>query len=55
MKRTLLGSGIVGMIALSSVCSRAPVVEFPEPTDRIVLVEFFTELRFLRARGASAH
>ena len=26
-----------------SVCSEAPVIEFPEPTDRVVLAELFTE------------
>ncbi|MBN2619987.1 hypothetical protein JXB22_02765 [candidate division WOR-3 bacterium] len=44
MKTLRLGLIITGVIVLSSsVCSKAPVVEFPEPTDRIVLVEFFTE------------
>lgn len=34
---------VASLIMLGSVCSRAPVVEFPEPTDRFVIVEFFTE------------
>ncbi len=25
------------------ICSEAPVIEFPEPTNRVVLAEFFTE------------
>ncbi len=28
---------------LLSICSEAPEIEFPEPTDRIVLAEHFTE------------
>jgi hypothetical protein len=43
MKKLCLGLSIAGVIVFSSMCSKAPIVEFPEPTDRIVLVEFFTE------------
>ena len=31
------------MFVLMSACSKAPEVFFPEPTDRVVLAELFTE------------
>lgn len=33
-----------GILALGLVvCSKAPTVDFPEPTNRVVLAEFMTE------------
>jgi len=31
------------ILTLSIFCSEAPLVDFPEPTDRVVLAESFTQ------------
>gem|GEM_PF-2489610 len=43
MKIIILSTIFVVLIAGISVCSKAPIIEFPEPTDRFVLAELFTE------------
>ncbi|NOR17715.1 hypothetical protein GQ543_08425 [candidate division WOR-3 bacterium] len=43
MKKLILFIPIISMFFFLSRCSEAPVVEFPEPTDRVVLAELFTE------------
>lgn len=43
MKKSLISSSLTAILLFSSVCSDAPEVEFPEPTDRFVLAELFTE------------
>ena len=43
MKKRILFMPLAVTILFLSVCSKAPVVEFPEPTDRVVLAELFTE------------
>jgi len=43
MKNLILFIPLLAIFLFLSVCSDAPEVEFPEPTDRVVLAEFFTE------------
>lgn len=43
MKKNIINLGIVGGLFFICVCSEAPLVQFPEPTDRVVLAELFTE------------
>jgi len=43
MKKVILFIPLAIIVLFLSVCSDAPEVEFPEPTDRVVLAELFTE------------
>jgi hypothetical protein len=43
MKNNMLFILLAAVFLFLSTCSEAPELEFPEPTDRFVLAEFFTE------------
>jgi hypothetical protein len=43
MKKLVFFIPLAIILLFLSVCSDAPEVEFPEPTDRVVLAEIFTE------------
>jgi hypothetical protein len=43
MKKRILFIPLAVAILFLSICSKAPEVEFPEPTNRTVLAELFTE------------
>lgn len=42
-KKLFCLSFMIAFIASFFVCSDAPEIQFPEPTDRMVLAELFTE------------
>lgn len=43
MKKLIVVIPFIALFLYLSVCSEAPIIEFPEPTDRVVLAELFTE------------
>jgi hypothetical protein len=43
MKKFIIFIPFIVITVFLSKCSDAPVVEFPEPTDRAVLAELFTD------------
>ncbi len=43
MKKLILFVPLLAILLFLSICSDAPEIEFPEPTDRFVLAELFTE------------
>ncbi len=43
MNKHILFVPLLAILLILSICSKAPVVDFPEPTDRTVLAELFTE------------
>jgi len=43
MKEIIFTFLCLELFLLLSVCSEAPEIEFPEPGDRVVLAELFTE------------
>ncbi|MGB3340046.1 MAG: hypothetical protein WBB37_01010 [bacterium] len=43
MKKFIMFVPLIAILLFLSICSDAPEIEFPEPTDRVVLAELFTE------------
>jgi hypothetical protein len=42
MKKFIIFTPLTAILLFLSICSDAPEIEFPEPTDRVVLAELFT-------------